>query len=257
MTQQVTTEQMGESAQRRGRGPTKPFPAITFEDAIFLPTSIMEHGVNGEIQRLTLLSKLNISPNSSKTRELIASSFKYGLTTGSYNAPSLKVTDDSRILLGSNSSHREVKEKQFALAIGQFDHFNNVYEKLKNQRLPDEVVLMDEFERVGVSGGDRRKAASLFAANIRYIGILEHITGSEYVRTIDHVLGELPKGTGDIRSESVGVDLPVEGNGEIAVETKRPALHIDIQVHIDPTSSAEQIDHIFASMAKHFYGHES
>jgi hypothetical protein len=33
-----------------------------------------------------------------------------------------------------------------------------------------------------------------------------------------------------------------------------PALHIDVQIHISPEASAEQIDQIFASMAKHLYG---
>lgn len=33
-----------------------------------------------------------------------------------------------------------------------------------------------------------------------------------------------------------------------------PSLHIDMQVHIDPASTPEQIDSIFASMAKHLYG---
>jgi hypothetical protein len=33
-----------------------------------------------------------------------------------------------------------------------------------------------------------------------------------------------------------------------------PALHIDIQIHISPEASAEQIEHIFASMGKHLYG---
>jgi len=32
-----------------------------------------------------------------------------------------------------------------------------------------------------------------------------------------------------------------------------PSLHIDVQIHIPPDASAEQIDHIFASMAKHLY----
>jgi len=32
-----------------------------------------------------------------------------------------------------------------------------------------------------------------------------------------------------------------------------PSLHIDIQVHISPDSSPEQIDKIFESMAKHLY----
>jgi hypothetical protein len=33
-----------------------------------------------------------------------------------------------------------------------------------------------------------------------------------------------------------------------------PSLHIDLQIHISPESSPEQIEQIFASMAKHLYG---
>jgi Family of unknown function (DUF5343) len=33
-----------------------------------------------------------------------------------------------------------------------------------------------------------------------------------------------------------------------------PTLHIDVQIHISPEASAEQIDQVFASMAKHIYG---
>lgn len=33
-----------------------------------------------------------------------------------------------------------------------------------------------------------------------------------------------------------------------------PAVHIDIQIHISPETTAQQIDKIFESMAKHLYG---
>ena len=33
-----------------------------------------------------------------------------------------------------------------------------------------------------------------------------------------------------------------------------PNLHIDLQIHISPESTPEQIEAIFASMAKHLYG---
>jgi hypothetical protein len=33
-----------------------------------------------------------------------------------------------------------------------------------------------------------------------------------------------------------------------------PTMHIDVQIHIDPSADADQIDAIFASMAKHLYG---
>lgn len=35
-----------------------------------------------------------------------------------------------------------------------------------------------------------------------------------------------------------------------------PSLHLDIQIHIPPDASAEQLDRIFASMSKHLYGRE-
>ena len=37
---------------------------------------------------------------------------------------------------------------------------------------------------------------------------------------------------------------------------RTPDVHIDIQVHIDPAATADQIDQIFASMARHLYGKE-
>ena len=33
-----------------------------------------------------------------------------------------------------------------------------------------------------------------------------------------------------------------------------PSVHIDLQIHISPDASPDQIDSIFASMAKHLYG---
>lgn len=36
--------------------------------------------------------------------------------------------------------------------------------------------------------------------------------------------------------------------------TRQPSLHIDIQIHISPEAAPDQIEQIFASMAKHLYG---
>lgn len=37
---------------------------------------------------------------------------------------------------------------------------------------------------------------------------------------------------------------------------RQPEVHIDVQIHIASDASADQIDQIFASMAKHLYGRE-
>ena len=44
------------------------------------------------------------------------------------------------------------------------------------------------------------------------------------------------------------ITTPVTSGGQA-----QPSLHIDIQVHISPDASPDQIDQIFSSMAKHLY----
>ncbi|SIN83161.1 hypothetical protein SAMN05443247_00045 [Bradyrhizobium erythrophlei] len=50
---------------------------------------------------------------------------------------------------------------------------------------------------------------------------------------------------------SMAPTLPAQNTG---ASPPHPAVHIDIQIHISPESSSEQIDKIFESMAKHLYG---
>lgn len=44
---------------------------------------------------------------------------------------------------------------------------------------------------------------------------------------------------------------------QVASHSTGPEVHIDIQIHISSDASAEQIDQMFASMAKHLYGRDS
>ena len=59
---------------------------------------------------------------------------------------------------------------------------------------------------------------------------------------------------GDARTDQTGSAAVA---GEVRpLASEYPALHVDIQVHIDSSASAEQIEQIFASMARHLYGRE-
>jgi hypothetical protein len=51
----------------------------------------------------------------------------------------------------------------------------------------------------------------------------------------------------------IGIEPPVFQKPVITPANFAPSLHIDIQIHISPEASLDQIDQIFASMAKHFY----
>lgn len=61
--------------------------------------------------------------------------------------------------------------------------------------------------------------------------------------------GELPPAPAAPKPDpATATPLPAPG-----VAASSPSLHIDIQVHISPDSSPEQIDKIFESMANHLY----
>lgn len=42
-----------------------------------------------------------------------------------------------------------------------------------------------------------------------------------------------------------------EGDSKIS-QSQTPSIHVDIQIHISPESSKEQIDHIFENLAKYY-----
>ena len=259
MIQQPTSNQTADP-ERRGRGPVKPFPVILFEEVAVLSQGILTHGIDGEMQRLTLLDKLGLSPNSSKTRNLITSSTRYGLTTGNHSAATLKVTEEGRAVFTSDSPPSVTREKKFQLSIMRFEAFKNLYEKLKGKSLPDKIVIGDQLLQSGVAKADCKKAAEVFIRNLRHVGLVKQISGSDFVISLDEVPDSEPitkLGPDRVEADaspahSVSPSSSTRDDHSVA----RPSVHIDIQIHIDSTASAEQIDQIFASMAKHLYRNE-
>lgn len=62
---------------------------------------------------------------------------------------------------------------------------------------------------------------------------------------------------GETHFEAETLHLPVtdvKTAAKAGAKSNAPSLHIDVQVHVSSEASAEQIDQIFASMAKHLYG---
>lgn len=255
----MTTEQKDGAGQnatkRKGRGPSKPYPVKPLETVLELPRSIIAHGVQGEIQRLTLLDKMGISPSSSRTRDLITSSARYGLTVGSHSASSLSVTDDGRALLDSRTPSAALLQKKFRIAIDQFGPFKAVYEKLSGNRLPDATVVGDTLVQAGVGDGDRVSAAKIFEANLRYIGLIRDVSGSDFVATLDDIPEQQsPQDPGQPASGTDAQQITAAPIATPTVMNADPTVHLDIQIHIDSTASSDQIEQIFASMAKHLYG---
>ena len=244
----------------RRRAASKSFPVLKFEEVLLLPKGIVQHAAGDQIRRITLFDKLERSPDSGTSRQLVTGSGRYGLTAGSYSADYLSVTADGRTLVEGSRSDREVRQIAFQLAIRQFEVFESLYERLKNRRLPATDVLKDEVLEVGVSRGDSELASEIFSANFRYLQLIGEQSGVERIIPIEQVLEELstdparPGVSPASPPSSPPADPPMPAKP--IIDSKEPSVHIDIQIHIDSSASPEQIDQIFSSMARHLYRRE-
>ena len=232
----------------------KPFPLTPFEEALSFAQGIQSQGTD-QIKRLTLLDLLNRKPGSGKTRDLITHSATYGLTTGSYNAEFITLTENGRGAIDA-TNRREQRKKHFDLAISRIGPFNSVFKKFKGKARPKPQVLEDELEAVGVASADTGKAMSILVANLTYLDAIEAYTGVEHIVEPDFdkipVVKDNDLGGKSEQGSKKGDAEPLGKGAPPSQPT--PSLHIDIQVHIDSSAGTEQIDQIFKSMAIHLYG---
>ncbi len=107
----------------------RPYPASSFTDALPVAEAIMKFAAGDKVRRLTLLEKMNKTPTTGTTKQMITNSGKYGLTTGSYSAEYLELTENGRTVVDAAQSARERKQAAFDLAIDGVAQFKMLYEQ--------------------------------------------------------------------------------------------------------------------------------
>ncbi|WP_197736618.1 hypothetical protein [Rhodanobacter sp. T12-5] len=184
--------------QRRTRT-QRPFPACAFEDALEFAKSIMEFGSGQQVRRVTLFDHLQKSPESSASRQLITNTGKYGLTEGSYKAEFLKLTANGAKAVDEEIPERERARARIALAIEGVDAFNALYKKFLGNKLPPRASLVDAVKDASIPEELAEEAVDTFVLNLRFVGLLQTLSGAERIVTIEHYLdslkGMLPPGS--------------------------------------------------------------
>ncbi|MGD9889932.1 MAG: hypothetical protein AB7R89_04855 [Dehalococcoidia bacterium] len=244
------------------RGTPKLFPTAPFEEVVIIARTIAENAPGNQMRRLLVFDKLKRSPDSGPSRQLVTNSGRYGLTTGGYQAEYLGLTDLGVRLAAPGSITRQTRQLQFEAAVERIEVFAKLYERLKGKRVPSVDLLEDEASQIGVEAGDRKLAVKVFVANARFLGLIKDVAGGERFISMEQAAEDLTDGVDSERGsdgvEELQVQPVLNGNGQ-PTGTKgvraraafSPSVHVDVQIHIDPSASAEQIDQIFSSMARH------
>jgi hypothetical protein len=184
-----------EAQTKRRTRATRPFPAVAFEEALDFAQELFKVGSGQAVRRLTLFDHLGKAPESGPSRMLITNAGRYGLISGSYIAEHLELTDDGIKAVDEGISKREQARVRVKLAIEHIEPFKQLYERFKNSRLPARAGLIDALKDLSVPATFLEEGVDTFIVNLRFVGLLQTLSGADRIVTIEHLLDSIPVAT--------------------------------------------------------------
>lgn len=175
-----------------GRAASRPYPHQPFEEALELATAIQQEAGRNQIRRLTLFDLMKRAPESGASRQLITIAGRYGLIKGGIQSEQLQLTPDGDIATSSDARPRERARARIKLAIETTEIFKSLYAKFNGQKLPSTALMEDAAADLQVHEQFRKECVEVFIVNLRFVGLLQTLSGAERILTVDHALDQLP-----------------------------------------------------------------
>lgn len=165
--------------KQAGRSSKRPFPSLTFEDVLLYAETIQKLGAGHQVRRDEVFKKLGKSPKSGSSNKLTTQSNFYGLTSGSYVAEHVALTEKGKLATNPDESEDVKQEERFELAILGIQAFKILYEEFKDSRLPDQSVLRDILKQKRIPEKYVNEGVDTFILNAKFLGLIETKSGVE------------------------------------------------------------------------------
>jgi hypothetical protein len=178
-------------AERQKRA-QRPFPACPFEEALAFAKSVLEFGSGKAVRRVSLFDHLGKSPESGPSRQLITNASKYGLIKGSYKAEQLELTPEGARAVDEEITKREQAKARIKLALEDIPAFKKLYDRFVGTKLPPRPAVIDAMKEFEITADLAEEAVDTFVVNLRFVGLLQTLSGAERIVTIDHLMESLP-----------------------------------------------------------------
>lgn len=195
----------------RKRRKQRPFPRNTLEEALKIANTIQDQNNGQPMKKIFIADQIKIKPESSNFRNLISSSYRYGLTKGGYQAEFISLTP----LGDAITKTKDEKEKLSFLqeACQRVNVWKSFYQRYRDAKLPSEDyaknLLKDEFK---VPEEHVDECLNLLLSNGRFSKIIQDVAGAprivfETVPTIPTKEGEKEKEE-EKEGEGIEEDIP-------------------------------------------------
>ncbi len=251
------------------------FPRLPLRDVKFLSAKLAEVGQGEKMRRTLLLDACDLH-DSGPTREKLIVSQVYGLTKGGTSSEFIEPTELGESLMAENAPASMLLD-----IISKNEYFKKFHDRYAGKRVPAEPLFIEWAKQVGVPDVQSKAFSDVVVKNAADAGLIARRSGADNFVSFEealelHQVNPTPKMEQQrALAEDEPRDAKQAGRVQSAADTDRqntprdgvqqvppstgfsPTIHIDVQVHISPESSPEQINAIFAGMAKHLYGRES
>lgn len=195
-------EEDNQSVSKRGK--RKPFTVGAFEDSINIAKELYKLGAGEKVRRLNLFDTLGKSPDSGPSRMLITMSNKYGLTKGSYVAEFIELTPKGLECVSDEDSPVIALKAKFELSIANIEVYNFLYTKFVGNKLPSLSVItdlvIDEYKSKEIDKEGATEVVETFIVNIKFLGLLQTISGAERIISLEHALEKIPSSNSPVLS---------------------------------------------------------
>ena len=203
-----------EEAVKRKRS-QRPFPACAFEEALGFARALHEYGSGKSVRRLSLFDHLGKAPESGPSRQLIGNANKYGLVKGSASAEQLELTPDGARSVDEEAPKREQAKSWIKLAVDDIEPFRKLYERFSGAKLPARAALIDAIKEFEVTEDLAEEEVDTFVVNLRFIGLLQTLSGAERIVSVDHLLDALPPTSSAQRSAAISTPVGAKATGAL------------------------------------------
>lgn len=247
------------------------FPRLSLSRALELPKAIFELGEGEPVRRLLVFNHMGKSPTSGSSRNLvIAANSGYGVTTGSYVADYLSLTERGRDIVASAdqlTKYQAIYDTLFSNSI-----FAAFIERYEGKSVPNDEVALDYLKQAHkLSEQDAAAALEVIKENIADFGLIREFSGKRIIISREMALEALdgPRSTPIQNVREVSAAPSTSTSTKIASqvpsaisssysETKPSAqVHINIEINLPQNATADVYDAIFRSIAAHMLGRQN
>lgn len=173
----IKMEQKNKAYERKAN---RSFPKHLLEEAMTIAQEIQDKNAGKPMKRLLVADAIGRKPTSVQFRDLLSSSFKYGLTIGTEKAEFIELTELGKNLTKPTSPEIGMEAKQNAVTFPGL--FKNIYNHYKDSKFPRGTFFENNLEvQFKVPREYVQEVAKLLEANGKFAGVIRNISGSPHI----------------------------------------------------------------------------